>query len=63
MPSGKHNSIMAKAISLIFSLFGAASAGHVPFDILQNIQCILHELTTVLFIFTDSKRCQFGGSM
>ena len=35
MPLGKCNPIMAKATSLIFSLFNIASAGHVPFDIPQ----------------------------
>ena len=48
MPSDKHNLITAKATDLIFSLFNVASAGHVPFGIPQYIQCILHDLTSVL---------------
>ena len=46
MPSAKHNSIMANATSLIFSLFGVAS---VPFGIAQYVRCILHELTSVFY--------------
>ena len=57
MPSDKRNSIMAKAMGLIFSLFDVASARQVPFGIPQYIQCILHGLTNVLlcvpFIFAD----------
>ena len=34
MPSYEHNSIMAKATGLIFSLFDVASAREVPFGIL-----------------------------
>ena len=67
MPSDKCNSIMAKATDLIFSLFDVTSAREVPFGISQYVQCILHELTSVLlcvsFIFADSEKCQFGGSM
>ena len=67
MPSDKRNSITAKATGLIFSLFDVASAQEVPFGIPQYVQCILHGLTTVLlcvpFIFADSKKYQFGGSM
>ena len=67
MPSDKRNLIMAKATDLIFSLFDVTSAGHVPFGILQYLQCILHGLTSVLlcvpFIFADSERYRFGGSM
>ena len=66
MPSDKRNSITAKAMDSIFSLFDVASARQMPFGILQYIQCILHGLTSVLlcvpFIFADSKRCRFGGS-
>ena len=66
MPSDKHNSITAKAINLTFSLFDDASAQQVPFGIPQNVQYILHGLTSVLlcvpFIFADSKKCRFGGS-
>jgi len=47
MPSDSHNSTMAKAMGLIFSLFNAASAREVPFAILLYMQCILHGLTTV----------------
>ena len=42
MPSDKHNSIMAKAMGLIFSLFDITSAREVPFGIPQYIQCVLH---------------------
>ena len=59
MPSDKHNSITAKATGLIFSLFDVALAQQVPFGILQNVQCIIHGLTTVLlcvpFIFVTGK--------
>ena len=59
MPSDKHNSIMAKAMGLIFSLFDITSAQEVPFGIPQYVQCILHGLTSVLlcvpFIFADNK--------
>ena len=66
MPFSKRNSITAKATGLTFSLFDVASVGHVPFGILQYLQCILHGLTSVLFcvpfIFADSERCRFGSS-
>ena len=66
MHSDKRNAIMAKATGLIVSLFDVASAREVPFGIPQYVQCILHGLTSVLlcvpFIFSDSKKCQFGGS-
>ena len=66
MPSDKRNLITDKAIGLIFSLFDVASAQEVPFDMPQFIQCILHGLTSVLlcvpFIFSGSKKCQFGGN-
>ena len=66
MPSDKRNSITAKAMELIFSLFNVTSARHMPFGTQQYVQCILHELTSVLlcvpFIFADSEGCQFGGS-
>jgi len=48
MPSDSHNSTMAKATGLIFSLFNAASAREIPFAILLYMQCILHGLTTAL---------------
>jgi len=48
MPSDSHNSTMAKATGLIFSLFNVTSAREVPFAILLYIQCILHGLTTAL---------------
>ena len=64
MPSDKLNSITAKAMGLIFSLFDIASARQVLFGIPQYIRCILHGLTSVLlcvpFIFADSKRCRLG---
>ena len=63
MPSGKHNSITAKAMGMIFSLFGVASSRDVPFGILQYVQCTHHGLTFVLlcvpFPFADSPRCRF----
>ena len=66
MPSDKRNSITAKATGLISSLFDIALVRHVPFGILQYIQCILHGLTSVLLcvpsIFADSERCQFGSN-
>ena len=46
----------AKDIGLIFSLFNIASAGKVPFGILQYVQCILQGHTSVLcvpLIFAD----------
>ena len=65
MPSDKHNTIMTKAMGLIFSLFNLTLAQEVPFGISQYVQCILHGLTGVLlcvpFIFADSKKCQFGS--
>ena len=63
MPSNKRNTIMAKATGLIFSLFNIALAREVPFGTPQYLQCILHGLTSVPFIFADSEKCQFGGSM
>jgi len=67
MPSVKHNSIMAKATDLIFSLFDIVSAWEVPFGILQYVKCILQGLISVLlcvpFIFADSKKHWFHGCM
>ena len=64
MPSDKLNSIMAKAMGLIFSLFDVALARQVLYGIPQYIQCILHGLISVLlcvtFIFADSKRCRLS---
>ena len=61
MASDKRNSIMAKAMGLIFSLFDVTSAQQVPFGIPQYVQCILHGLTSVLlcvpFIFANSEKC------
>jgi len=58
MPSDQHNSTMARAIRLIFSLFNVVSAQKVPFGILQYVQ-YFHVLTSalfcVLFIFADSE--------
>ena len=57
MRSDKHNSITAKDMGLIFSLFDVTSAQQVSFGILQYVQCILHGLTSVLlcvpFIFSN----------
>ena len=50
MPSDKCNSITAKDMGLIFSLFDVASAREVPFGIPQFVQCILHGLTSVLLV-------------
>ena len=59
MLSDKCTSIIAKATGLIFSLFDITSAREVPFGMPQYIQCIPHELTSVLicvpFIFADGK--------
>ena len=61
MPPDNHNSIMAKATGLNFSLFDITLAREVPFGILQYVQCILPGLTSVLlcvpFIFADSEKC------
>ena len=66
MPSDKCDSITAKAMGLIVSLFDIASAQQMPFGIPQYVQRILHGLTSVLlcvpFIFADSEKCRFGGS-
>ena len=63
MPSGKCNSITAKAMG---SLFNITLTGHVFFGIPQHVQCILQGLTDVLlcvqFIFADSERCRIKGS-
>ena len=60
MPSDQHNSITARATGMIFSLFNVASAQEVPFGILQYVQCLLQELTSVLlcvpFIIADSEK-------
>ena len=68
MPSGKHNSIMAKVMGLIFhclmSLQPLGVPQGVPQGVLQGVpqgvQCILHGLTSVLlcvpFIFADSPK-------
>ena len=60
MPSDQHKSIMAKATSLIFSLFDIASAQEVPFGIpqyMQYMQYIFQGLNSVLLcvplIFAD----------
>ena len=67
MSSDKRNLITAKAAGLIFSLFDVTLAREVPFNIPQYVQCILHGLTSVLlcvpFIFADSEKCRFSGSM
>ena len=64
MPQDKHNSIMAKATGLIFSLFDVASAQEVSFGIPQYLQFILYGLTSVLlcvpFIFADSEKCRLA---
>ena len=55
MPSDKcSKSIMAKDTVLIFSLFDIASAGHVPFGIPQNVQCILMDLPVSSFVSYSS---------
>ena len=59
MPPDKCNSITAKAMGLIISLFDATLAQEVPFGIPQYVQCVLHGLTSVLlcvpYIITDRK--------
>ena len=64
MPSGKRNSITAKAMGLIFSLFDVASSQDMPFGIPKYVQCTHHGLTFVLlcvpFLFADSPKYQFG---
>ena len=65
MPSGKRNSITAKAMGLlIFSLFDVALSRDVPFGIPQYVQCMHHGLTFVLlcvpFLFADSLKCRFA---
>ena len=66
MHSDKCNSITAKAMDLIFSLFDVALSREVPFGIPQYVHGILHGLTSVLlcvpFIFADNEKCRFGGS-
>ena len=47
--SGKCNSIMAKAMGLMFSLFNVASSRDMPFGIPQYIQCMYHGLNFVIF--------------
>jgi len=65
MPSDKHNSIMARTMSLIFSLFNVASAQEVLSAISLYMQCILHGLTSALlcvpFIFSHCEKCQYCG--
>jgi len=39
---------MAKGMDLIFSLLDIGLAQEVPFGIPQNVQCILHGLTSAL---------------
>jgi len=66
--SDKHNSKMAKTLGLIFSLFDVISAWQVPLAYHSTyVHCTFHGLTDaffcVSFIFADSKKCWFGGSM
>jgi len=67
MPSNKRNSIMAKAMGLIFLLFNVALSLDVPFGTPKYVQCIFHELTRaplcVPFIFTHHERCRFCGTV
>jgi len=55
MPSDKRNSIMVKAMDLIFLLFDIASSLDVPFGTPKYVQCILYRLTRAVlcvpFIF------------
>ena len=64
MPSDKHSLITAKAMGLIFSLFGAALAQQVPYGIPQYVQCKRHGLTFAPPLcpisFADSPRCQLA---
>jgi len=65
LPADSRNSTMAKATSLIFSLFDVASAREVPFAIPLYIQYVLHGLSMALlcvsFIFVHHEKCQFSG--
>jgi len=45
MPSGKRNSIMAKATGLISSLFNVALSGDLSFRQPQQLQCLHHGST------------------
>ena len=54
MPSDKYNSITAKAMGLIFSLFDVTSAGHMPFGIPQYIQRIVYGLSVPSFVSRSS---------
>jgi len=67
MPSDQHNSTLAKATRLIFSLFDVGSAREVPFGIPQYTQGILNGLTSVLFcvlfIFVTAKSVNFVVGM
>ena len=45
MPSGKHNSIIAMATGLIFSLINVTSSRDVPFRHPQQLQCLHHGST------------------
>ena len=47
MPSDKRNSETAHATGLIFSQFNVVWVRHVPFDVLQELECIYHRVTFV----------------
>jgi len=60
MPSDKHNSITAKAMGLISSLFNVASSRDVPFCQLLQLQCSHHGSTKVLLCFPLPRRWRFA---
>ena len=54
MPSDKRNSINAKAIGLISSLFNVASSWKVPFRQVLQLQCLYHGSTKAYTLVLDS---------
>ena len=67
MPSNKHNSIVAKATGLIFSLFDIASARQVLLAYCSMYNAFFMDLPAsvllcVSFIFADSEKCRFVDS-
>ena len=70
MPSGKHNSITAKATGLISSLFDITSSQDVPFGIphaVHTVHAPWTYLTFVLicvpFLFADSPKLSIHSSV
>ena len=58
--SNKCNLIMARATSLISSLFNVASFSDVPFCQLQQLQCLYH-VSTKAYLF--SPLCTIGDNV